>query len=508
MVPHNYPRASKHVFLIMVLLVSLSAAAPAQAAGTTDVTLEPSSTTVAPGDTTTVDVVVANADAGVGSVAANVSITDPSVANITDVSVAGAPTFDLSTVTEANTTAAIEASAMDTETDTGQLVVATVTIEATQAGTTDLTLSVASLDDENAEAYSVADAAGATVEVLSSSTLNSSIGVTPTEATIPANTTATFDIVVDSAVGGVGSVDATVSLAPTGPAVIETATVSGTPTSETTNISDDNSSVDVQASGMNVSTGDSAPIVTVTVRGEQAGTAELGTSVDAVTDQTGKEYAITGTDVATLNINAETTSSQPETTVDVLLDGAPAGLQSYNVTVSGPSTATITSVEAGVIAGQSFQITEGGEDDSTVTARGVDLAGTVGATSDQLTLYTLTIAGVNGTSELDTTVHRLEDGGGEAMDTDRVVLSGQQSSAPTNPFPDGVPGLGSNQPGDLDDDGLYEDVNGDGEANFDDAVDLAFAETGDLTQAQLEALDFNGDGSVNFEDAVELAFSI
>jgi PKD repeat protein len=72
-----------------------------------------------------------------------------------------------------------------------------------------------------------------------------------------------------------------------------------------------------------------------------------------------------------------------------------------------------------------------------------------------------------------------------------------------------IPGTGGEAPPrDPDNDGKYEDIDGDGEANFDDAVALAFADTDGLTSQQIAALDFDGDGDVDFDDAVELAFSV
>jgi hypothetical protein len=63
-------------------------------------------------------------------------------------------------------------------------------------------------------------------------------------------------------------------------------------------------------------------------------------------------------------------------------------------------------------------------------------------------------------------------------------------------------------PGDPDGDGLYEDVNGDGEATFADAIALAFVEFGDLSTGQVDSVDFDGDGDADFHDAVTLAFRV
>jgi hypothetical protein len=77
------------------------------------------------------------------------------------------------------------------------------------------------------------------------------------------------------------------------------------------------------------------------------------------------------------------------------------------------------------------------------------------------------------------------------------------------PFTGPVPGTGASAaPSDLDGDGRYEDVDGDGSASFDDAVALAFSDFGSLTPEQAAALDFDGDGDADFADAVALAFEV
>jgi hypothetical protein len=73
-----------------------------------------------------------------------------------------------------------------------------------------------------------------------------------------------------------------------------------------------------------------------------------------------------------------------------------------------------------------------------------------------------------------------------------------------------VPGVGSDgPPSDPDDDGQYEDVNGDGTSDLNDAFDLAFGplqQADDLSDAQVAALDFDGDGELTLNDAFALAF--
>jgi hypothetical protein len=88
------------------------------------------------------------------------------------------------------------------------------------------------------------------------------------------------------------------------------------------------------------------------------------------------------------------------------------------------------------------------------------------------------------------------------------LIAPQKTTNPsTTPFSAPVPGAnGQGPPTDTDDDGKLEDINGDGEATFDDAIALAFADTSGLNSQQRAAVDFDGDGDVDFADAIALAF--
>ena len=121
-------------------------------AGATSVAIQPDTTTVTVGETTTVDIVVESADDGVGSIDLELAVTDAAVANVTDVSVAGNP----STVrtTGGTDSVRIAATGMDTA-DTGTVTVATVTLAGESPGTTSLDLTVAAVGNESGSAYDV-----------------------------------------------------------------------------------------------------------------------------------------------------------------------------------------------------------------------------------------------------------------------------------------------------------------------------------------------------------------
>ena len=68
-------------------------------------------------------------------------------------------------------------------------------------------------------------------------------------------------------------------------------------------------------------------------------------------------------------------------------------------------------------------------------------------------------------------------------------------------------------PQDVDDDGIYSDLNGDGEVTVLDAVLHAVVVTAvdagelDLSDEQADAVDVNGDGAVTYDDALEIALT-
>jgi hypothetical protein len=84
----------------------------------------------------------------------------------------------------------------------------------------------------------------------------------------------------------------------------------------------------------------------------------------------------------------------------------------------------------------------------------------------------------------------------------------------TSPFPNGLPGGSqtSGIPTDPNGDGLFEDLDGDGDFDFVDVIELVFAldtlQDTNLSQAQIDALDFEADGQVDFVDVIDLVFRL
>ncbi|OYR41127.1 hypothetical protein DJ82_06365 [Halorubrum sp. Ib24] len=129
----------------------------------TEVSLSPESELVAVGDSAEYDVVVDDADGGVGVYSMTVTVDDPSVASITDASVSNVDEnlTDVE-IAEDGSSATMEAVLVDTD-DNGSVTLGTVTVESAAEGTTDVSLDVSELGDESGNAYEVTAASGATL---------------------------------------------------------------------------------------------------------------------------------------------------------------------------------------------------------------------------------------------------------------------------------------------------------------------------------------------------------
>jgi hypothetical protein len=187
--------------------------------------------------------------------------------------------------------------------------------------------------------------------------------------------------------------------------------------------------------------------------------------------------------------------------------------------VTATDGATIVSRPAspalGAVPVREEALARGGVRASNVTVRTVATGET--ATTEPVTLLSVEFGGAVARGDVTYSVTRLTNangtGGGDPIDPGRVSLSVDPPEGP-GPFDGPVPGVSgaAGPPLDVDDDGRYEDVNGDGTTDFADVVDLAFAlgATGQLTADQRAAFDFDGDAGdeVTFDDVVALAFDL
>jgi PKD repeat protein len=192
-----------------------------------------------------------------------------------------------------------------------------------------------------------------------------------------------------------------------------------------------------------------------------------------------------------------TASTGSTTTISLTLDSAPDGLSGYNLTVSlsDPSIAEILSV--------SFPAWANVHDTSTlpsgsVRMKAADLADGVKSGDTNTLLGTLTIRGdADGTCDIVVTVTKMDDDSGNSINPGTV--SGTIEVTSIIPLPGQ-----SNSPTDPDRDGAYEDLNGNGNIDFDDVVQYYTHMEWIEANEPFHYFDFNGNGRIDFDDIVEL----
>jgi hypothetical protein len=289
--------------------------------------------------------------------------------------------------------------------------------------------------------------------------------------------TRTYDVVVDNAADGVGAGEVAVTVDDTSIATITELEVLNDANVDAL-ITDSSAEFDY----FGADTADAGPvtIATVTVEGAGEGTASLsigpadGNSEVLLFDEGGTGYDVTDTNGATLEVlpvqfDVDTTSAPEKAAVG------------STVTVS----ATISS-DGAVESTQPVELLFDVDGDGT----------TESIETQQVTI------GANGQTEVsfDVSVPADASFGDRAYSVETV----SDSAGGTVEFtPPDINGDG-NLPGDLNGDGLYEDVNGDGSADSGDAQALFAARDDPAVQNNAGAFDFNDDGAVNVGDAQAL----
>jgi hypothetical protein len=201
------------------------------------------------------------------------------------------------------------------------------------------------------------------------------------------------------------------------------------------------------------------------------------------------------------------------TTATVVLEGAPDGLRGYRVELN-TSDNVVLSVTPDLISGQEFGIESGGPGTTGVTAAGAELLSDSGTFTDNRTLFEVEIAGNVSQSDLQLTVLGLLDDNGDDVPSpdSRVSVTLSKTAGPGgSPFTGPLPGTsGAGPPTDTNDDGVIEDINGDGTEDFLDVIAFLFAldQLQGLSGAKLEALDYNDSNAIDFLDIVQLLFNI
>lgn len=192
------------------------------------------------------------------------------------------------------------------------------------------------------------------------------------------------------------------------------------------------------------------------------------------------------------------------TGVVVNLKSAPKGIQKYALRITTDTNATITAIDPSFIDGRFFQVADGGTNETFAYLRGVDLLGTKRAFNDSKRLFTIFFDKRVKQESINISVSQLSNSDGEPISRDKITYVMMNSNSV---FSDPI-GDNPTIPTDPDSDGLYEDVDGNGELEIDDAVELALVSPESLNMKQTTAVDFNKNNNIGIFDVIYLFFEI
>ncbi|AKB27731.1 Chitin binding protein [Methanosarcina siciliae T4/M] len=231
--------------------------------------------------------------------------------------------------------------------------------------------------------------------------------------------------------------------------------------------------------------------VNLTVANANGTDSELKTDYIEVSEYSGSTF--------TLSFDPESSSvaENESTEVNIVASNFPAGFSGYNLTIAfdDPAVAEIIYIEYPSWA----LITENSSLPGTsIYLKAVDGEDAVQAGEADVVLATLTISGKEaGYANLSVGVSRLDDDSGETIEPS--LLTGKIEVTLLSPLPDQ-----EYAPKDLDGDGLYEDLTGNGEFSFVDIV--AYFHNMDWIEENMpvEYFDFNANGRIDFDDVVDM----
>jgi len=193
-----------------------------------------------------------------------------------------------------------------------------------------------------------------------------------------------------------------------------------------------------------------------------------------------------------------------EAILRLILVSAPRGLRRYDITVSvsDSSIARICSAAKGAaMDGLLFQVLE--QTEKAIEFRALSLFETrVLPGTQNAALADIRMVGLKeGQTQMDVKVSEFVDD--ENLNVTPDIELGRLKVVATST---GLFAIGdlANARRDLDDDGLYEDINGDGKLTPEDVFLFAFNFDNEVIQMHGEYFDFDGDGDVDFDDAATL----
>jgi PKD repeat protein len=257
----------------------------------------------------------------------------------------------------------------------------------------------------------------------------------------------------------------------------------------------------------------------VTAQLTAAESLSAGTQTLSVTSSLGNQTATVGELVvappeaitnATVRIGSGSVGPGGTTTVNLTLEQAPQGLAGYNLTArlsvadsdgdgdgDGDGGVRVIEATAPTVFNDSVTETTIGGANQTAEIRATDITEVVQENATNTSLGTVTVAANESANvsqtELTVSVSRIDDDRGTPINV--TTQNGTVTVREQGPL---APGL--NPPADPDNDGVFEDVNGNGRLDFNDVV-ILFE---NLPDAETPFQDVNNNGRIDFDDIVEL----
>ncbi|WP_321428976.1 PKD domain-containing protein [uncultured Methanolobus sp.] len=202
-------------------------------------------------------------------------------------------------------------------------------------------------------------------------------------------------------------------------------------------------------------------------------------------------------DSPVISFNSESTSVIEGQTIEIVvsIDYLPDGLSGYYLTmdIDDPAIAEIVGIEYPDWATLNDNSSLPG---TSIYMKAADLYRTVDAGAEDVVLATLTVAGKEpGSANFTLDISRLENDIGSQINATLEIGTLEVTRTP-------IPGQTAS-PRDLDGDGLYEDLTGDGVCSFVD-VEVLFYQMDWIEANMPSKVDYNGNGRVDFDDVVAL----
>lgn len=279
--PNSQRKSALTIAIAVLVVISAGTAVTltASAAGSTTVSLSPDEQQVDTGETTTYEVVVENTDSGIGTTDANVTLENPSAGTITDLTIAGEPANKTIDISDGGASVSFDAiyfgNALADDSD--GVTIATVTVEGTAAGSSELSLDVVEISDSSGEVYDVTSTDGASLAVSepTTTTATETTTATPTE-TATQTQTATTETLAPTTTATETQTTTETTTTPSTPTETETTTTTATTRTETATATETTTTTDT--------TTPEPETETTTTTDESEGMLEEGAITDSLSD--------------------------------------------------------------------------------------------------------------------------------------------------------------------------------------------------------------------------------